>query len=267
MFQGRHATWQLRALPDFMIIGAQKSGTTSLFYYLSQHPQLAPSPIKGIHYFDGGNLPGLENFAKGEAWYRSHFPLRSQMRTGQLAFEASPLYLFHPLAPKRIFDLVPHVKMISILRNPTDRAISHYYHVKRHHLEPLPILDALQQEEQRLEPALRDGVFNGSEFLQYTYKSRGRYKEQLERYYEYFPREQILVLNSEEFFREPGVTLAEIFHFIGVDANYQVKDLTLKNPARTRYQVDTEVYDYLNGYFRSANHDLYALLGRDLGWG
>ncbi|HUQ00163.1 MAG TPA: hypothetical protein VM093_06855, partial [Aeromicrobium sp.] len=92
------AEWTARrALPDFIIIGAMKSGTTSLFTYLSQHPQLIAASRKEVHYFDGGLNPAKDNYAKGTAWYREHFPRKREMAAGQKAFEASPLYIFNPL--------------------------------------------------------------------------------------------------------------------------------------------------------------------------
>ncbi|MFO7955055.1 sulfotransferase family protein [Thioalkalivibrio sp.] len=140
------ATWSKRGLPDFIIIGAQKSGTTSLYAYLSQHPQLFPSSTKEVHFFDGGLDPSVDTFKKGMPWYRAHFPLRKNMGANQRTFEASPLYIFNPLAPERIANVVPNVKIIALLRNPTERAISHFFHERRRGREPLAIDEALEKE-------------------------------------------------------------------------------------------------------------------------
>jgi hypothetical protein len=176
----RQATWRRRILPDFIIIGAMKSGTSSLFAYLSQHPQLYPSCKKEVHFFDGGLNPKIDTFEKGQAWYRAHFPLTSKMSIDSKTFEASPLYIFNPLAPKRIFDLVPNVKIIAVLRNPIERAISHYFHEKRKNRESLPIYEALLNEEKRLEPVIKRKDYKNRIFIDYSYKTRGLYKEQLE---------------------------------------------------------------------------------------
>ena len=119
--------------PNFLIIGAQRCGTTSLYNYLIQHPQIVPSSKKEVHFFD-------LNFHLGQSWYEKHFP---EVSDNILTGEASPYYIFHPLCPKRIFDYDPSVKLIVILRNPIDRAYSHYRHIVRLGHEPLKFEDAL----------------------------------------------------------------------------------------------------------------------------
>lgn len=262
----RQATWRSRALPDFIIIGAMKSGTSSLFSYLSQHPQMFQSKRKEVHFFDGGLTPEVDNFAKEQAWYQAHFPLRKNMSTDSKTFEASPLYIFNPLAPKRIFDIIPKVKIIAILRNPTERAISHYFHEKRKNREPLPIYEALQEEEKRLEPAINREDYKSELFRHFSYKSRGLYKKQIERYLNYFPWQQILVLNSDELFSEPDNTLRRVFEFVGVETEFKVKDLKPRNVANNRSKVDSDVYKYLNNYFLPHNHSLYELVGKSYDW-
>ena len=116
-----------RSFPDFIIIGAQKSGTTSMYAYLEQHPDIIGSLNKEIHFFDGGTNPKVDNFKKGINWYKAHFPLCENVENKKI-FEASPLYIFSPLVPKRIANYIPKVKVIALLRNPSDRAISHYFH-------------------------------------------------------------------------------------------------------------------------------------------
>jgi len=253
-------------LPDFIIIGAMKSGTSSLFAYLGQHPQLFPSSKKEVHFFDGGTSADVDNYVKGQAWYRAHFPLRKHMSTDSKTFEASPLYIFNPLAPKRIFDLVPKVKLIAILRNPTERAISHYFHEKRNHREPLSIYEALREEEKRLEPVIKVEDYKSEIFIHYSYKSRGLYKKQIEMYLNYFSWHQLLVLSSNEFFNELDSTLRRVFDFVGVDTEFTAKDLKPRNVANYRSEVDADVYEYLNNYFLPHNQALYKLVGKSYGW-
>jgi hypothetical protein len=266
VWQYRQATWRRRPLPDFIIIGAQKSGTTSLNYYLGQHPRLFRSFKKEIHYFDGGKSPDIDNFEKGQEWYRMHFPLRVTMGADSRTFEASPLYMFNPLAAGRIFDAVPDVKLIAVLRNPTERAISHYFHAKRRNREPLPMLEAMQQEEQRLEPFIANKDYKSNIFRQLSYKSRGLYRQQLGRFMDYFPRQQILVLDSKELFSTPGMALERVFDFVGVDAGFKVKKLRPRNVGKNRIDVGPDVYKYLNDFFLPHNQELYDLLGKDFGW-
>lgn len=257
----RHVTWRSRALPDFIIIGAMKSGTTSLFNYLGQHPQLYSSSVKEVKYFDNS-----DNFAKGQQWYRAHFPLRKKMNIGSKTYEASPSYIFDPRVPKRIFDLIPKVKIIAVLRNPTERAISHYLHEKRNNREPLSILKAFKEEEKRLEPAIRTINYNNEAFVHFSYKERGLYDAQLERYLKYFPMQQILVLSSEELFCETDNCLRQIFNFIGVDAEFKVTDLRPCNVANNGREIDADVYEYLQNYFMPHNQKLYELLGKNYAW-
>lgn len=259
-------TWEQRALPDFIIIGAQKAGTSSLFFYLAQHPQVVGSYTKEVHFFDGGIKPGTNNFAKGETWYRAHFPLRKNLGATQKTFEASPFYIFNPLVPGRIADLLPDVKLIALLRNPVDRAISQYFQEKRRNREPLEITEALAQEETRLEPAIRRRDYNNATFMYHSYKSRGLYKQQLERYFERFSRQQILLIKSEDLFKDTNGTLRQVFEFIGVDSDFTVRKLTPRNVAKTKGAVPSEVSEYLKSYFLPHNRALYELVGRDFGW-
>jgi hypothetical protein len=262
----RRASWRSRPLPDFIIIGAQKSGSTSLYRYLGQHPQLFPSFSKEVHFFDGGLNPSVDNFRKGQGWYRAHFPFKRDLGPRGQTFEASPLYLFNPLAPGRIFDLIPEVRLIAVLRNPTERAISHYFHVTRDNNEPLPILEALQEEEKRLEPVIRNRDYKSNTFMSHSYKSRGIYRDQIARYLDCFSRAQLLIIKSEDLFAQPADTLSQVFSFLGVDPQFQVKDLKPRNVASNRSQVAPEVYEYLDSYFRPHNQALYELIGQDYGW-
>lgn len=262
----RQATWRNRALPDFIIIGAMKSGTTSLFNYLGQHPQIFPSNKKEIHFFDGGTNQNIDNFVKGQSWYRAHFPLKNDMVPGSKTFEASPLYIFNPIAPKRIFNLVPDVKIIVILRDPTERAISHYFHEKRKNREKLSPYEAFQKEEKRLEPIIKEKNYKSEIFKCHSYKSRGLYKEQIERYLNFFPRKQILILNSEKLFSDPDNTLRQVFDFVGVDAEFKVSNLKPRNVSSNRSEVNPEVYEYLNDFFMPHNQALYELIGENYNW-
>lgn len=261
----RQATWRNRPLPDFIIIGAQKGGTSSLYAYLAQHPQLLPSLKKEVHFFDGGLNYETDNYQKGEAWYRAHFP-RKAAGAHLKSFEASPLYIFNPLVPRRMFDLIPEVKLIVLLRNPTERAISHYFHEKERGDESLPVLEALRAEEKRLAAVIECEDYKSEIFRRYSYKSRGLYKEQIKRFLEYFSWQQLLVLSSEEFFSKPDTTLSRVFEFVGVDTAFRVKDLKPRNVGKSRSKVDPEVYEYLNDYFLPHNQALYNLVGENYAW-
>jgi hypothetical protein len=264
-FSYRYATWRIRPLPDLIIIGAQKSGTTSLHAYLSQHPQFLKPFEKEVHFFDGGLDPAVDNYKKGQAWYRAHFPLRTNGVASRV-FEASPLYIFNPLVPNRIFDLLPQVRIVAILRNPAERAISHYFHEKQRGYESLPIMQALLEEEQRLESAIQAEDYKNYSFIHHSYKSRGHYREQLDRFFELFPRQQFLILTSEEFFRDQNNILRQVTDFAGADSSFEVKDSRPRNVARNKEEVSPEVHEYLKNYFKPHNEALYELLGKELNW-
>lgn len=238
----REKQWRERALPDFIIIGGMKCGTSSLFNYLNQHPQLFNSIYKELRYFSHD-----EYYSKGEKWYRSHFPRMKKLPDDSLTFEASPDYLASPEAPKRMGKLVPNIKIIALLRNPTERAISHYFHSIKKGWRQDEILNAMKAED-------------------IIFKERGLYKKQLERYYKLFPSENILVIGSEIFFESPIETLKEVYLFLGVDPNIEISDLSPKQVGFNREPVDAAVHDYLNDYYKTFNQELFDYIGKDFEW-
>src|SRR5690606_34905253 len=177
-----------RALPDFLIIGTKRGGTTSLWRYLLQHPlvpRLFPAwNTKTSHYFE-------ENWSRGEAWYRSHFPtdrqrawLQRRRGAPPRVGEAAPLYMFHPLVAERVAKLMPHVKLIVLLRDPVERAYSHWKERRTEGTEPLSFAEALEAEEERTagerEKLIADPYYHSNAYDWYTYRARGRYLEHLE---------------------------------------------------------------------------------------
>lgn len=257
----RMATWNRRVLPNFVIIGAMKSGTTSLFHYLAQHPQLHPSSLKEVHFFDR-----REHFSKGESWYRAHFPLRSELGTDGQTYEGSPRYLFDPRTPQRIFELIPNVKLIAVLRNPTDRAISHYFHEERRGREQRPILQALREEDEAVGSVIRNREFESPVFIHQSYKHRGLYRQQIENVLGVFPRRQLLVISSDALVNEPEKCFAEVLSFLSIDSAFRISTQKTHNAGENRRDIDNEVYDYLNAYFATHNQALYDLLDEDFGW-
>lgn len=257
-------TARYRTLPDFIIIGAQKAGTTSLYRYLEQHPQVFGSSKKEVHYFD-------HFYSNGELWYRSHFPLAASIRkNGGVTGEASPFYLFHPKCAQRIHERLPAVKLIAVLRNPIDRAISHYFMQVRKGHEKLRIGEAMHQEERRLAQELErlevEPHHSSFSLGHYSYKSRGMYVDQLARYSALFPRDQLLVLKAEDLFTDTGASLREVYGFLGIDHEYLPKYLHPRNVGGYDKNVPTDVYEYLREFFQPYNERLYAYLGRRFDW-
>jgi Sulfotransferase domain len=251
------ATAGLRPLPDFLILGAQKAGTTALYAYLRWHPEITGPSFKEVSFFD-------RHYAKGERWYRAHMPVRRRSLVG----EASPSYLFHPLAPERVAGMLPGARLITLLRNPVDRAFSHYQHEVALGREPLSFEDAVDREDERmqgeLERMLRDPSYFSLAWWNYTYIARGRYAEQLERWFAAFPREQLLVLFTEELSADTAATYRRVLDFLGVTARDLEtyprifdRDYADMNPG-TRARLHKE--------FEKPNRRLASLLGRDLPW-
>ena len=254
------ATSVVRPLPDFLILGAQKAGTTALYAYLRRHPAITGPSWKEVSFFD-------RHWARGEAWYRGNFPNLARTR-GRLVGEASPSYVFHPLAPGRVRKLVPEARLVVLVRNPVDRALSHYNHEVALGREPLSFEDALEAEEERLrgeeERMAADPRYFSREWWSHTYKARGRYAEQLERWLAVFPRERLLVLPSDDLGADPAAAHARVLEFLGaaphrLDAYPRVYE-------REYAPMRTETRERLAAEFEEPNRRLYELLGRDLAW-
>ena len=206
-------------MPNFLIIGAAKSGTTSLYHYLKAHPQIYMSPIKETDFFawpgenadswrGPGNPPDPKRFEiTTEEAYQALF----QNVTNERAIgEASPLYLESPIAAKRIHDRIPNAKVIAILRNPADRAFSDYLDHVRH-----------AKETPKIEQAFQDDAH---------YIQIGFYYPCLKQYFDIFNRNQISVYLFEDFKTDPIEILQHIFQFLGVDATF-VPDVSVRHNA------------------------------------
>jgi hypothetical protein len=279
----RYATRRRRILPSFLIIGAQRAGTTSLFRYLLQHPDVAgPSGgdaavwwVKETHFFD-------EKFSKGVDWYRSFFPLastreRNRKRGHDLqAGEATPYYMFHPAVPARAAATIPNAKLIALLRDPVERAYSHYQMMSRTGREKLGFEEALAAEPERLagveeallaeeEMLLPSGSRAHHQHRHRAYFARGLYAEQLERWLEHFPREQLLVLKAEDMLARPTETYAEVLAFLGL-REWALDDFPEHNK-KPYLAIDPGVRTRLEERFAEPNARLARLLGDDFGWG
>jgi Sulfotransferase domain len=247
-----------RALPDAMIIGAMKSGTSSLHYYLMQHPQVIAPLRKEVHYFD-------LNFERGESWYRANFGRAGQ---GGVNIDSSPYYLFHPQVPQRARARVPDAKLIVLLRDPVRRAYSHYWHERDKGREPLSFEDAIAAEPDRIErdqERLARGEIQRSEAHQYfSYLARGRYAEQLERWLNFYPREQLLILRFEELAADPLPVLNRSLGFLGLPLMQGAK----LEPRNTRKYppIETATAERLREYFAPHVVALEVLLDERMHW-
>ena len=253
------ATARWRPLPDFLVIGAQKAGTTALYAYLRWHPAITGPSWKEVSFFD-------RHWWRGEAWYRGQFPLGA----GEgLVGEASPSYLFHPLAPARVRSLLPGAKLVALVRDPVDRAYSQYQHEVALGREPLSFEDALAREDERLRGEVERLVADPRAFSRawwdHSYASRGRYAEQLERWLAVFPREQLLVVRTEDLGERPAETYASILSFLGAEA-YELPEYP-RVFDRDYEPMRPETRAALAAAFVEPNRRLEKLLGRSVGWG
>jgi hypothetical protein len=268
----RIATSSLRLLPDFIIIGTARSGTTSLYNYLVEHPDVAPALRKEVHYFDN-------NYQRGPAWYRGQFPtlsFKSYTRTvrkrAMLTGEASPYYIFHPYAAQRIAAFLPQVKLIVLLRNPVERAFSHYCWEVGWGNEKLSFEEAIACEDERIQIGA-DKLVTGSSFhhQHFSYISRSKYAQQLEHWFIFFPREQFLILKSEDMYQHPAAIFQQTLDFLQLPA-YNCESDTKEFKQYNRQRLATpapmlpETRKRLVELFEPENERLYQLLDRDFGW-
>lgn len=258
-----------RALPGFLIVGAQRGGTTSLYAYLRRHPDVAGALLeKEVHFFD-------LHFDRGEGWYRRFFPTeaacaRHRRRRGRqlLVGEASPYYLFHPLVPERVARALPGARLIAMLRDPVERAYSQWRHEVELGHETLPFEEAVAREPERTageaERLASDPTHVSFAHQHFTYVARGEYTDQLQRWFGRFPPEQMLVIGSEEFFDDPSRELGRAHAFLRLEP-HELPRYDTFNATATR-GLDPSLRERLAAHFRPHNERLFELLGRRFDW-
>ena len=240
--------------PNFIIIGQPKCGTSSLYSYLIQHPQILPAIEKEINFWN-------YHLDKGIDWYLAHFPAVSSEQD-LITGEATPNYLSSKEIALSLFQEFPHMKLIVLLRNPVDRAISHYY-----------VCAKPDSDNRSLEKAILSGlesITNKSNInspndgkINY-YIKLSQYIESLSKWMEIFPREQFLILRSEDLFSDPAATVNEVFQFLEVKP-YQLKEYNKKN-AGNYPPISQSMRQALNDYFRPYNQQLEGYLDRKFNW-
>jgi hypothetical protein len=241
-------------LPHFLVIGAQKSGTTSLYRYLGRHPEMVRARHKELHYFD-------REFERGPRWYAGQLasPWRVLARrlVGRrtICGEATPAYLVDPAVPARVRALLPDVRLVALLRDPSRRAISHYHHRVRNEGESGGAAVVLTAELARVE---REGDAHLSPF---GYLARGHYAVQLERWLAHYPREQFLVLPAEPFYADPGPTVRRVADFVGLaplDPASYVGTFNVRHAGRYE-RPPAELLARLDAYYAPHNERLAQL--------
>ncbi len=270
-FALRKATARLRVLPHFIVLGAARAGTTTFYTHIVKHPQVLPAWRKEVHFFDNAYREGL-------AWYKAFFPTRGRLkalgrRTGSPAVtgEASPSYLVHPLAPRRAWSVVPEARLVVLLRNPSDRAISHYCRRRAPGLETaerLTFEGALDAEPERLaledELLRRDGDYPDQAYSKMAYLRKGIYVDQIRTWRRYFPSNQMLILHSKDLFKRPEQTFPRVCEFLDMPS-WAPKKLERTNFGAYK-EPPAHIRERLDAYFRPHNRRLFEYLGVDWDW-
>jgi len=260
-------TASARMVPDVIIVGAQRSGTTTLFRMLSEHPQvIRPTMSKGTAYFD-------LNHERGMRWYRAHFPLKllAWMRSPgkrHVTFESCGYYMFHPHAAARMADELPHVRVVVLLRDPVDRAYSAHRHELNRGFETLDFDEALEREEDRLrgeEQRLIDdpGAYS-FEHQHHAYLARSRYVEQVRRLLDTFGRDRVLTMDAEALFSDPRSEFSRLCEWLQIDPPGEIANEQWN--AQPRDPLSPSRRAELSDYFAPYDEQLSELLDRPLSW-
>lgn len=248
--------------PDFLIIGTQRGGTTSLHHLLSAHPQIRMAKVKELHFFN-------RLYSNGINWYMDQFKEESgasKFHSG----EATPAYLYHPLVPERVAKHLPDVKLIVMLRDPVIRAFSQFMMIRKRGREAeSDFMEALKLEAGRLsnlrpiddEQAAPDD-FSG--FYQFSYQKRGLYGEQIERWLQCFTLDQFHFIKSEEFFASPEKSLQSLYAFLEIAEI--MPDTFPKLNSHTDVKLNVDNIEHLYEYFRADGILLRNMIGDRFRW-
>ena len=267
LFIKRHffgITSPLRVLPDFFVIGAGRTGTTSLYHYLDQHPSLSKSAYDELGFFD-------VNFHLGLNWYRSLFPsvftkFRIKLKTDFfMTYDVTPSYVRRPWIAKRIKKLFPKSKLIIVLRNPVDRTYSHY-HLHRKFGETRTFEEFIKNEIDDIskwDVELKDDNYFATK-VENSSLARAFYAEQLPIWFEQFSKNQILIISSENLASNTRKTMNEIFSFLNLP-EYDIPDIKKVNVSK-KSKMNSKTQEILLEFFKPYNEQLYDFLNKKFDW-
>ena len=254
-----------RVLPECFVIGVVRSGTTSLYHYLGQHPCIASSAYDELGYFD-------DNFHLGINWYKSLFPTKSTKnkiikKYGKfLTYDVTPFYIYNPLVARRISESFPKAKIMSNLRNPIDRAYSNY-------IIMLQEGDTTSTFEEMIQAAMNDLEKNKTKLNDEAYVvdthyenilARGFYADQLEIWFEKFQKRQLLMIPSEDLAQKPDQVLTKVFEFLDLPY-FKIKDFTKQNK-REYSPMKDKTRKLLIEFYKPYNEKLYSLTNQHFDW-
>lgn len=245
-----------RSLPDFLVIGAQRSGTTTLYDYLASQPGVRRPVRKEIHYF-------AAHYGRGLSWYRAHFPIALRADRRWLTFECTPYYLLHPLVPMRVKSDLPDVKLVVLLRDPVDRFLSQYRMNVERGIEVRPLAAVVAAERAQGHAEIEAGS-NSPEHRNFSYLARGRYVEQLQRWFAQFPRASFHLIDFDDLVEQPRPTLEQACDFLGLTA--PTMDAALHSGYRTGRSAAGPAVEGLRAYYETYDKQLSELVERTFRW-
>lgn len=249
--------------PSFLIIGAQKAGTSALFSTLRQHPQLVAPERKELHFFDDGDIK-YGDFPS----YHNSFHLPPRLFPNKITFEASPSYLYHTECPKRIYEYSQDMLLIAILRDPIARAYS-AWNMYRRFADPdnndrrsLADYRSFEEAVRYEADTIEDTKWENNKI---AYIKRGVYVEQIQRYLQYFPRKSLLILDYHDLLHTPEICLRQICNFLGVDDKVEFR-VKRANVSSYESAISKGTADFLRTIYMPYNDRLFELLGREFKW-
>ena len=256
-------------LPEFIIFGVSRSGTTSLYQYLAQHPNIEPCVVKEPRFFD-------MYYHRGLNWYRMNFPSKWQKFVFNkikhkkfMTGEASGAYLQNPHAPRRVHSLNPNMKLILLLRNPVDRAFSHYKRKVKNGSEKLSFEEVIEQEQSRIEGEQEKMEKNENYYSpiyhSLAYLTTGLYSIRLKRWLKYFSMEQILVLENGEFLLDPETVYNQAVEFLDLP-KWKLPKYEKFSKQKLSMDMDSKTRDKLLEICKPYNEELYSLIGKRFDW-
>jgi hypothetical protein len=275
--------------PYFLIIGAQKAGTTALFYYLAEHPNVVASREKEVNFFAPEILIGWpehpnhrvlcrrnrtvfddpRSYREAEAWYHGHFPLPHELGSHRITFEATAEYLYYPKVAERIFRYDSKMKLIALLRDPVDRAFS-AWNMYRNFGNYRPLIYSPKREDRDFEAAVREEIAqfesdqrNGRS----DYVRRGLYHQQIERYLDLFDRDQVLIIDSRELRNAPSSAIDRVIEFVRLPKFEHSQEWSPMHIGEYEGEMPPATREVLREFYKPYNERLYELLDHDFGWG
>ena len=257
-------TGPIRSLPDFIIIGTARSGSTSLYYNICQHPCVLSAAYDELGYFDS-------NFHLGLNWYRSLFPtlfskwIVKQKKQFAITGEDTPFYIWNPLVAKRILKILPKIKLIVVLRNPVDRAYSNYHLGIRAGSENLSFEDAIQIELKKLNEINDEFEHNVEKYtIPRSYIAKGFYANQLKIWLELFNSEQLIIISTEDLESNPQGTLDRIYDFLKIPKNHKL--IPEKQKKASYPKMKNETREFLINLYKKNNAELFSMIGQKFDW-